>query len=132
MAADVFTGGRIITMDPALAEPDVVVVDGGRIAAAGERALVDAYPGAVVHDLAGRTLVPGFIDAHNHLSIAALHPRWRDVSAAASLDELLEMVRPRQQPCRRASGCGCRAGRSGTTGSSRPPRISTRWESTAQ
>lgn len=80
-------------MDPALAEPDVVVVDGGRIAAAGERALVDAYPGAVVHDLAGRTLVPGFIDAHNHLSIAALHPRWRDVSAAASLDELLEMVR---------------------------------------
>ncbi len=93
MAATVFTGGRILSMDAAYAESESVVVDDGRIVAVGERALVDAHPGAAVHDLAGRTLVPGFIDAHNHLSIAALHPRWRDVSGAASLDDLLEAVR---------------------------------------
>lgn len=93
MSATAFTGGSILTMDGALPDPDVVVVEGGRIVAVGERAMLDAYPGAEVHDLGGRVLTPGFIDAHNHLSVAALHPRWRDVSAAQSLDELLEMVR---------------------------------------
>lgn len=88
-----FTGGRVLTMDGARAEPEVVVVDRDRVAAVGERALLDRYPHAEVHDLAGRTLVPGFIDAHNHLSIAALHPRWHDVSGIASVDELVDAVR---------------------------------------
>ena len=71
-----FTGGRILTMDPAVARAEVVVIENGRIAAVGERDLLRAYPGITVENLAGRTLLPGFIDAHNHLSIAALHPIW--------------------------------------------------------
>ena len=90
--ARAFTGGRILTMDPALPDPDIVVVEHGRIAAAGERGLLATYPGAAVEDLAGRTLLPGFIDAHNHLSIAALHPLWADLSAVASPDELREAL----------------------------------------
>jgi predicted amidohydrolase YtcJ len=83
-----FTGGRIMTMDPARAHAEVIVVEHGRIAAVGERELLRAYPGAVVEDLAGRTLLPGFIDAHNHLSIAALHPIWADLSRTTTMDEL--------------------------------------------
>ena len=75
------------------AAPEVVVVADGRIADLGPRALLADHPDAVIHDLAGRTLVPGFIDAHNHLSIAALHPVWTDVADVRDLDELLEAVR---------------------------------------
>lgn len=83
-----FTNGRILTMDPKTAEAEVVVVADGRIAAVGERALVEAWPGCATVDLAGRILLPGFIDAHAHLSLASLHPRWTDLSEAGGVDEL--------------------------------------------
>jgi predicted amidohydrolase YtcJ len=83
-----FAGGRILSMDPALGALEVLVIEGARVAAAGERSLLEAYPGICVENLDGRTLVPGFIDAHNHLSIAALHPLWADLSRVADLEEL--------------------------------------------
>lgn len=83
-----FLGGRILTMDPSLGEPEVLMIEGGRVAAVGDRGLLQAYPGAAVVELGGGTLVPGFIDAHNHLSIAALHPLWADLSSVASMEEL--------------------------------------------
>jgi predicted amidohydrolase YtcJ len=87
-----FTGGRVLTMDPAQAG-SVVVVDGDRIVAVGGRDLVAAHPDVDVVDLAGAILVPGFIDAHNHLSVAALHPRWRDVAGITDRDLLVEAIR---------------------------------------
>ncbi|HYA69510.1 MAG TPA: amidohydrolase, partial [Acidimicrobiales bacterium] len=39
-------------------------------------------------DLGGRILCPGFIDAHHHLSFAALQPRWADLLGVASVEEL--------------------------------------------
>jgi predicted amidohydrolase YtcJ len=92
-----FIGGRILTMDPAYPCPDVVVIDQGRIAAVGERALLAAYPGITIEDLGRRTLVPGFIDAHNHLSIAALHPLWADLSCVTSIDALQAALRDQAQ-----------------------------------
>jgi predicted amidohydrolase YtcJ len=80
-------------MDPAIGEPEVVLVEGGRILAAGTRDLLDAHPEASPHDLGGRTLVPGFIDAHNHLSVAALHPIWADLSSASDVEGALQLVR---------------------------------------
>jgi predicted amidohydrolase YtcJ len=83
-----FTGGTILTMDPATPHADVVVVRAGRIVAVGERGLTARFPDATTHELHGRTLVPGFIDAHHHLSIAALHPRWADLSSVGDVDGL--------------------------------------------
>src|SRR5262245_61059661 len=83
-----FFGGRILTMDPATTAPEVVVAADGRIAAVGERELLRAWPDCEVVDLGGRTLLPGFIDAHAHLSLASLHPRWADLSATKDLEEL--------------------------------------------
>jgi imidazolonepropionase-like amidohydrolase len=55
--------------------PVRVLVANGRIAAMGPD--LEPPPGAVVYDLEGMTLLPGFIDAHTHLSYL-----WRDTTAA--------------------------------------------------
>ena len=87
-----FLNGRILTMTTG-ASPEVVVVDGGRIAAVGDRVLLEQFPDAAIEDLGGRILCPGFIDAHHHLSIAALHPRWADVASAGDAAELAAQLR---------------------------------------
>lgn len=87
-ASYAFTGGRILTMDPTVAQAKVVITAGEQIVAVGERGLLAGWPGAEVIDLGGRILLPGFIDAHNHLSLAALHPRWADLSEVRSLEDL--------------------------------------------
>ena len=65
----IITGGPILTMEgaePVIAE--AVVVDNGRIVFVGSK--VDAVKlkgdATVVKDLAGKTLMPGFIDGHAH------------------------------------------------------------------
>jgi predicted amidohydrolase YtcJ len=65
----IITGGPILTMEgaePATAE--AVVVDDGRIVFVGSKAdaLKRKGGGTVVKDLAGKTLMPGFIDGHAH------------------------------------------------------------------
>ncbi len=71
---------------------EAVVIRAGRIVAVGDRALVGGYPEAVVRDLGGRIMCPGFIDAHHHLSIAALEPRWADARPARSVDDLAQLL----------------------------------------
>ena len=88
-----FTGGRILTMDPGRAEPEALVVAGGRVAAVGDREILGRWPGCEVVDLGGRIVVPGFIDAHNHLCLAALNARWADLSAVTGVDDLARALR---------------------------------------
>lgn len=71
----------------------LVVGDDGRIAAVGGRDLLERHPGAEVVDLAGATLCPGFIDAHQHLSISALTPRWADLRGATTVEEVGRRLR---------------------------------------
>jgi predicted amidohydrolase YtcJ len=67
-------------------------VENDRIVAAGDKGLRAQYPDARIIDLAGRTLAPGFIDAHAHLCIEALHPRWADLSAVRDVDGLRDAL----------------------------------------
>ena len=64
------TNGRILTSDPRRPSASAVAVRAGRIVAVGDevavRSEVDTTLEAV--DLGGRTMVPGFIDAHNHMA----------------------------------------------------------------
>ena len=69
MADLVFVNGNLLTQDPARPRAAALAVDdGGRIAAVGSRVDVEpaVRPGTRVVDLGGRTLVPGFNDAHAH------------------------------------------------------------------
>lgn len=63
------TGARLIDGTGAAPVPDAElhVDDEGRIAYAGPAALAPVVSAAEVRDLGGRTLLPGFIDAHVHL-----------------------------------------------------------------
>src|SRR5690606_9297962 len=67
--ARVFSGGTILTVDPARPEAEAVGVVGDRIVAVGDRHDVEAAmpPGALRYDLADRTMIPGFNEAHNHM-----------------------------------------------------------------
>ncbi|HEY8216197.1 MAG TPA: amidohydrolase [Acidimicrobiia bacterium] len=80
-------------MDPGTPRADTVVVQAGRIAAVGDAGIADAWPGATHVDLRGHTLAPGFIDAHNHLSVAALQPCWGDASGVDGPEVLVAAVR---------------------------------------
>lgn len=83
-----FVGRRIETLDVNHPAAEVVIVAGGRIGAVGARGLLERHPGAEVVTLGDRTLVPGFIDAHQHLSVSALHPRFGDATAVRTADDL--------------------------------------------
>ena len=69
VAATVFTGGTILTVDTDFSEAEAIAIRGNTIIAVGSDADVRAAAGANarVVDLAGRTMLPGFIDAHTHV-----------------------------------------------------------------
>jgi imidazolonepropionase-like amidohydrolase len=65
----VLTGATLIDGTGAAPMPDAaVVIDGERIIAAGPRRGLAWPADAQVMDVAGRTLLPGLIDAHDHLA----------------------------------------------------------------
>jgi predicted amidohydrolase YtcJ len=72
-AEQLYTNGRVLTCDPARPYADAVAVRDGRIVAVGDEAEARASlgDGARSVDLGGRTMVPGFIDAHNHMACTA-------------------------------------------------------------
>jgi predicted amidohydrolase YtcJ len=78
----IFRGGPILTMDDARPRVEAVAIAGGRILAAGSEAEVKAAAGegAELIDLAGRTLMPSFIDAHGHFANAPQIVKWANVS----------------------------------------------------
>ncbi|MDY7225318.1 amidohydrolase [Hyalangium rubrum] len=69
MADRIYRGGTILTMNDAQPEVEALAVRGERILAVGTWENLQQLQGTdtEVVDLAGRTLMPGFIDAHGHL-----------------------------------------------------------------
>ena len=67
----IIVGGPIITMDPVRPDAEAVAIAGGQIMGVGGRAEIEARfagPATERLDLAGRTLLPGFIDPHSHIA----------------------------------------------------------------
>ena len=65
----VITGARIVTMADAnggVIENGAILIEGDRIAAVGPAGAITVPRGAVTIDAAGKTIVPGFVDAHAH------------------------------------------------------------------
>lgn len=69
----VFYGGPVITLDEAQPVAEALAVRGDRIVAVGDREDIAGLSGdgTRVVDLEGRALLPGFIDAHGHLTFVA-------------------------------------------------------------
>ncbi len=72
----------IRSMDAVDTVAEAVLMHGGRIEAVGRESdlLPQIGTSTVVIDLHGRTVIPGFIDAHNHFARAAFHPIQVDCS----------------------------------------------------
>lgn len=66
----VVLNGRVYTVDHARPRAEAIAVVGGRIRAAGSAAEIQEWigPGTRVIDARGKTVLPGFIDAHVHFS----------------------------------------------------------------
>jgi imidazolonepropionase-like amidohydrolase/Tol biopolymer transport system component len=83
----VLRGARVITMkgNEVVQNADIVITD-GRITAVGARGSVPVPNGARVIDVGGKTIVPGYVDTHAHLRLAAgIHrePVWTYVANLA-------------------------------------------------
>jgi predicted amidohydrolase YtcJ len=103
----VFRGGTILTMDPEQPDAEAVAVQGDSIVAVGAVAevMAAASPGAMVVDLGGGVLLPGFNDAHCHriglrdseaAEVAirdALAGGWTSISEMLVLEERLDELR---------------------------------------
>jgi predicted amidohydrolase YtcJ len=106
-----FTGGPVVTLDRRQPTAEAVAVEDGRIVAVGRQDEVEARaggPGQLV-DLAGRALLPGFVEAHGHpLNVAnVLAPPATDVrpfgtATGAEVERRIRDVvrsRPPGTPC---------------------------------
>ncbi|MER7622300.1 amidohydrolase [Streptomyces sp. NPDC126503] len=69
----VLTGARIHTVDPGLPEAEALAVRDGRIVWLGPAADASGHTGPAtrVIDADGRLVLPGFIDAHNHVRLGS-------------------------------------------------------------
>ena len=99
-AADlIFFGPNIVTVDPAQPRAEAVAVSGEKIVAVGgrDRVLALKAAGTRVVDLGDRALVPGFIDAHGHMSGVGAYLRMVNLSSppvgpVRKIDDLVALL----------------------------------------
>src|SRR5919202_4418687 len=95
MQADMLLrGGTIYTLDAGLPRARSLAVADGKILACTDGPLDElAGPTTRVVDLAGRAVVPGFVDAHVHFGNFALSRERVNLDAAATLQDGLQVLR---------------------------------------
>jgi hypothetical protein len=86
-ATTVFVGGKVLTVDADFSEAEAIAIRGERILAVGSEAKVREAAGAdaTVVDLGGKTVLPGFIDAHMGASTRRSISRTRHQPALSPL-----------------------------------------------
>lgn len=85
---------RVYTADAAMPRAQAVAVRGDKIVFVGSNAEAGVLRGAGtrVIDVAGKTLIPGMIDSHGHLTGLGSALRTVDLVGTRSLDEVIERV----------------------------------------
>src|SRR5262249_33734852 len=93
---------NLITLDPARPRAEALVAQGGRIVAVGDVGAMRerAGPGAAVLAAGGRTVTPGFADAHTHLDL------WARARARLSLAGATTRAGAARRPPRGGGGGG--------------------------
>ena len=114
----VIYNGAIHTLHAALPRCAALACKHGRIVAIGEDQAVRALAGANTRqiDLARRTVVPGFNDAHNHMLEVGIKFTRLQVENCASIVALVALVRPgagRSEAGGEAHGTPAKDGRRG-------------------
>ena len=86
----IYRGGTIVTMVDDRRQAQALAVAGGRIIAVGDEpdVLATKGPGTQVVDLAGRTLMPGLIDLHVHVTATRM-----DIGQQARMPNVFVLLR---------------------------------------
>jgi imidazolonepropionase-like amidohydrolase len=89
-----FVGARIIPIEGPVLESGTLVVEGGRITIVADAATTRVPADAVVHDVAGKVIMPGLVDTHSHIGggdggdrSGPLHPSVRILDALDARDD---------------------------------------------
>ncbi|MFQ5832992.1 MAG: amidohydrolase [Candidatus Thorarchaeota archaeon] len=87
--------GNIVTMDPQNPRVTAIAVKSYKILAMGDdEQLFHLVPNATrVIDLGGKTVVPGFVDAHTHLTSDGIRASHIKLHSAESLEDALEILK---------------------------------------
>lgn len=95
MSSFLFFNGTILTMDPRVPEVEAVWVENDRIREVGSFAALRALsPEATLLDLAGKCLLPGFVEAHIHVwKVGNLQTHTLDLRGTTNIPELQERLR---------------------------------------
>jgi len=90
----ILLNGNVITMAPTLPRAQALGIEDGRIASVGDSQCVLESRTARTHvvDLEGRTVLPGFVDAHVHAFLTGLCQRWVDLTDAGSVAAVCRKV----------------------------------------
>ena len=90
-----YYNGTILTMEDASLYAEAVCVENGRILAVGSFDDVMQYKkdGDQMIDLKGKTMLPGFIDAHSHFVGAANAMTQCDLSGCGSFAEIIDTMK---------------------------------------
>ncbi len=90
----VLIGGTVITMNPDQPSAEAVAIRNGRIESVGSRADIEALidERTRVIDLAGKTLLPGFIEGHGHFLGLGQARMMLDLRDTTSFDQIVELV----------------------------------------
>ncbi len=93
---------NILTMDDHDTAASAIALDGDRILAVGDRESLAPYvgPETRLRDMEGRTIMPGFCDAHGHIILLASMLDWEDLNAppigeCRTLEDCLSRLRER-------------------------------------
>ena len=94
-ASLVLRGGDIVTLDAAGTRASAIALCGERIACVGADAAVAALigPNTQVIELGGRTVIPGFNDAHAHMDREGLKSRRLSLAGCTCVADVLDRVR---------------------------------------
>lgn len=93
-AAAVFIGGTILTVDEDFSEAEALAIRGNTILAVGseEDARFAAGENARIVDLAGKTVLPGFVDAHTHVLAGSVVDATMDYVGMARYGTVAEVL----------------------------------------
>ena len=123
----VFKNGNVYTANDKAAKAEAIAVKGDRIVFVGTNAAAQKFAGANtrVVDLKGNTVLPGFTDAHQHLSGVGFREMTLNLEGTTSLQDLLAKVKARVDQTKPGDWV---TGRGWIETHWQPPAFPTRWD----
>lgn len=104
IADTIYTNGQIITMEVEGETANSIAIKNGKIIAMDKVSLVDKHQGdsTKVIDLDGKTMLPGFVDAHSHISIGMTVIGIADLSSppvgnVKNISDLIQQLKTHQE-----------------------------------